>query len=199
MDAILPPGFYDRPTVEVARDLIGARLVHKEGRRRIAGIIVETEAYCGEEDLGCHAKAGRTPRTQVLYGPPGHAYVYLNYGMHWLFNVVTRPVDQPEAVLIRAIIPTESLAVVAQRRGRQPRKVWTDGPGKLTQALGITGAYNTLDITVKNAPVFIEQGLKIPDQFVTTTPRIGFNTVPEPWKSMEWRYLATLPDGYIKN
>lgn len=197
MPSRLPRAYYDRPTLEVARDLLGARLVRVENGRRIAGIITETEAYCGEEDLGCHAKAGRTKRTDPLYGPPGHAYIYFTYGNHWMLCPVTRPEGQPEAVLVRAIRPTEGLDVIAERRGRQPEKRWTDGPGKLTQALGIDGTLNRADLTQRDALLFIEQGVAIPDRFVTTTPRIGLYTVPEPWKSIPWRFLATLPDDFV--
>jgi DNA-3-methyladenine glycosylase len=189
----LPREFYDRPTLAVARDLLGARLVRLEDGSRLAGIIVETEAYCGEQDLGCHAKAGRTRRTEPLYGPPGHAYVYFTYGNHWLFNAVTRPEGQPEAVLIRAILPLEGLEVIEARRGRQPRPRWTDGPGKLTQALGIDGRLNTADLTDPHGEVFIERGRPVEERFVTTTPRIGLYTVPEPWKSLPWRFVAALP------
>jgi len=189
----LPRSFYDRPTLQVARELIGKRLLRLENGRRIGGIITETEAYCGESDLACHAKAGRTPRTEVMYGPPGHAYVYFTYGSHWLFNTVTQPAGQPEAVLIRAIMPTAGLDRIESRRGRQPRKHWTDGPGKLTQALGIDGAFNRLDLSAQNAEIIIEKGVTIPTDFVTTSPRIGLNSVPEPWKSKPWRFLALLP------
>lgn len=188
----LPQKFYNRPTLQVARDLIGKRLVHMDNGKRIAGTIIETEAYCGEQDLACHAKAGRTPRTQVMYGPPGHAYVYFTYGSHWLFNTVTCPKDEPEAVLIRAILPSEGIEIIKSRRGKQPRKRWTDGPGKLTQALGIDGQHNKLDITAKDSAVFIEEDRPIPDKDVTTSPRIGLYTVPEPWKSIPWRFLASL-------
>lgn len=194
--SILARSFYDRPTLAVARDLLGARLVRVENGRRIAGIIVETEAYCGETDLGCHAKAGRTKRTAPLYGPPGHAYIYFTYGNHWLFNTVTCPEGRPEAVLVRAILPTEGLQVIEQRRGRQPRKRWTDGPGKLAQALGLDGRLNTADLTQPQAEIFIESAPPIPEQFVTTTPRIGLYTVPEPWKSIPWRFLAALPEDF---
>src|SRR3970040_1161940 len=98
---ILPRVFYDRPALQVARDLLGMRLVRYDQGQRIAGIIVETEAYRGEEDLGCHCKAGRTPRTKVMYGPPGHAYVYFTYGMHWMLNFVTQVQGFPAAGLIR--------------------------------------------------------------------------------------------------
>ena len=189
--------FFAQPTLDVARQLLGSRLVrveqHEGQTRRIAGIIIETEAYCGEEDLGCHAKAGRTPRTEVMYGPPGHAYVYFTYGMHWLFNFVTRPEGQPEAVLLRAVHPTEGLDIVAERRGHQPARLWTDGPAKVTQAFGIDGQHNRLDLAAPEAIIFVEPGEPVPDEWVTTGPRVGFFTVPEPWKSKPWRFLAHLP------
>jgi DNA-3-methyladenine glycosylase len=189
--------FYAQPTLSVARQLIGCVLVHDQklnGRtRRLSGIITETEAYCGEADLGCHAKAGRTNRTAVMYGPPGHAYVYFTYGNHWLFNCITRPEGQPHAVLIRAIQPLEGIDLIARRRAGQPEKRWTDGPGKLTQALGIDGRHNTLDLTAPKAIIFVQSGQAVPDKLVAKGPRIGLYTVPEPWKSKPWRFLATLP------
>ena len=190
VDNRLPRSFFNRPTLQVARELLGTVLVHVDGGRRIAGIITEAEAYCGEEDLGCHAKAGRTPRTTVMYGLPGFAYVYFTYGMHWLFNTITQPEGVPEAVLIRAIHPTEGIEVISKRRGKQPRQLWTDGPAKLTQALGIHGEHNNRDLTAPDAQVFLEKGIAIPDSAVTTGPRIGLYTVPEPWKSKPWRFLV---------
>lgn len=190
----LPRSFYNRPTLTIARDLLGARLVRIDKNNRIAGIIIETEAYCGEEDLGCHAKAGLTKRNRALYGSPGHAYVYFTYGMHWMFNCVTRPEGTPEAVLIRGITATEGIDIIRQRRGNQPKNRWTDGPGKLTQALGIDGKHNMLDLTSADATIFVEKGIEIPNQNVTTSPRIGLNSVPEPWKSKPWRFLANLKE-----
>lgn len=193
--------FFTQPTLDVARRLLGCALVRLEqqdGRvRRVAGLIIETEAYCGEEDLGCHAKAGFTPRTQALYGPPGHAYVYFTYGMHWLFNFVTRPKGQPEAVLLRAIHPTQGLDIIAKRRGHQPSKRWTDGPAKVTQALAIDGRHNRFDLTTPEAIIFVEPREPLPNEWVTTGPRVGLFTVPEPWKSKPWRFLAHLPDSEI--
>ena len=193
----LSRAFFAQPTLQVARQLIGCTLVHKEkvdGRsRRLAGIITETEAYCGEEDLGCHAKAGRTPRTDIMYGPPGHAYVYFTYGNHWLFNCITQAEGQPHAVLIRAIEPTEGLERMASRRNGKPQKRWTDGPGKLTKALGLDGRYNGIDLADPKAIIFIEAGISVPDNQVQVGPRVGLYTVPEPWKSRPWRFLATLP------
>ena len=187
---ILPRSFYERDTLTVARQLIGKRLVRIEQDQRLSGMICETEAYCGEQDLGCHAKAGRTPRTAVMYGPPGHAYVYFTYGMHWLFNTVTRPAGEPEAVLIRAIVPVEGITAMAERRGHQPRRLWTDGPAKLTQALGIDGQHNNLDLTAPDAEIFIEEGINVPDAWLMRGPRIGLFTVPELWKSKPWRILV---------
>lgn len=182
--------FYNRPTLTVAHELLGKRLVHIENGIRLSGIISETEAYCGEQDLGCHAKAGRTPRTAVMYGPSGVAYVYFTYGMHWLFNTVTMPEGEPEAVLIRAIVPVEGIEIIAERRGKQPRARWTDGPAKLAQALGIDGRHNNLDLCAVDAEIFIEEEDPVPDEWVVTGPRVGFFTVPEPWKSKPWRFLV---------
>jgi DNA-3-methyladenine glycosylase len=193
----LPRSFYAQDTLAVARALLGARLVHLEGETRLSGLIVETEAYCGEEDQGCHAKAGRTPRTEVMYRPPGHAYVYFTYGMHWLFNTVTRPEGEPEAVLVRALVPLEGIGLIKARRGEQPRRLWADGPAKLTQALGIGERHNRLDLTGPDAEIWIEGGVSIPERFVTTGPRVGLNSVSEPWKSKPWRFLAKLPPGWL--
>lgn len=188
--------FFAQPTLEVARQLLGCILVRIEktnGRnRRISGIITETEAYCGEEDLGCHAKAGRTKRTEVMYGPSGHAYIYFTYGNHWLFNCITQAEGQPHAVLVRAIQPLEGLDLIARRRRGQPEARWTDGPGKLTKALRLDGKYNGTDLTASKAIIFVEVGKPIPDSQVVIGPRIGLYTVPEPWKSKPWRFLAKL-------
>jgi DNA-3-methyladenine glycosylase len=186
--------FFNRPTLLVARDLLGKHLVRLENDQRLSGIITETEAYVGEQDQGCHAKAGLTPRTQVMFGPPGHSYVYFTYGMHWMLNFVTEPESMPAAVLIRAISPQEGLEVIAARRGKQPQKHWTDGPAKICQALGIDGSHNGTDLCAPNAQIFVEMGEPVPDHAVTTSPRVGLNSVPEPWKSMPWRFLTTKID-----
>jgi DNA-3-methyladenine glycosylase len=186
MNKILPRSFYSRPTLTVARELIGARLVRILDGVRLSGIITEAEAYIGETDLGCHAKAGRTKRTEIMYGPPGYAYVYFTYGNHWMLNAVTERADFPAAVLIRAFIPDEGVEVIrARRNGRG-----TDGPGKLTQALGIDGHLNRIDLTTPAAGLWIEKGEPIPDSRVTQTPRVGLYTVPEPWKSIAWRFVV---------
>jgi DNA-3-methyladenine glycosylase len=183
---LLPREFYNRPTLTVARELIGARLVRILDDVKLVGLIIETEAYIGEEDLGCHAKAGRTPRTQVMYGPPGHAYVYFTYGNHWMLNAVTEREGFPAAVLIRAIQPVEGVEVMSARRNGRD----TFGPGKLTQAMGITKSENTVDLTEADSGLWIEVGIHVPDSSVTIGPRVGLYSVPEPWKSMPWRFLV---------
>lgn len=188
MAKILPAAFYDRPTLTVARELIGARLVRILNKTRLVGVILEAEAYIGETDLGCHAKAGLTPRTRIMFGPSGHAYVYFTYGNHWMLNAVTEKEGFPAAVLIRAIQPVEGIQVIARRRkGRD-----TFGPGKLTQALGISGKENGSDLTTRSGGLWIEEGIRVPESAVTTRPRVGLNTVPEPWKSKPWRFLARI-------
>ena len=183
---LLPRNFYDRPTLQVTRDLIGARLVRVLDGVKSVGLITETEAYIGEKDLGCHAKAGRTPRTQVMYGPPGHAYVYFTYGNHWMLNVVTEHEGFPAAVLLRAIQPVEGVEIMSLRRhGRD-----TFGPGKLTQAMGITKNENGLDLTRTSGGLWIETGVHVPNSRVTKSPRVGLYSVPEPWKSKPWRFLV---------
>lgn len=193
--SILQSDFYNRPTLTVARALLGARLLRMDGGTRLEGIITETEAYVGETDLACHAKAGRTRRTQAMYGPPGTAYVYFTYGMHWCFNVVTEAEGFPAAVLIRAISLVDSvetadgLRVVAQRRAKAKRADWTNGPAKLTAAFAIDSAFNGTDLTTPETGLWIEAGQPVSDEFVTIGPRVGLYNVPEPWKSIAWRFV----------
>jgi DNA-3-methyladenine glycosylase len=182
----LPVNFYNRPTLIVARELLGARLVRILNGQRLVGEIVEAEAYIGESDLGCHAKAGKTPRTAVMYGRAGIAYVYFTYGMHWMLNAVTETEGFPAAVLIRAIRPLEGVEVISRRRSGRDTK----GPAKLTQALGIDGNLNGHDLTKPNTGLWIESGEQIPDSSVTIGPRVGLYSVPEPWKSKPWRFRA---------
>lgn len=181
-----PREFYDRPTLTVARALIGARLVRIMDGLRLTGLITETEAYIGEDDLGCHAKAGKTARTEIMYGPAGHAYVYFTYGNHWMLNAVTERAGFPAAVLIRAIQPEEGAQVMSARRGGRD----TLGPGKLTQALGIAKGENGADLTAAASGLWIEAGQAVPNSLVTISPRVGLNTVPEPWLSKPWRFLV---------
>ncbi|MBM3778072.1 MAG: DNA-3-methyladenine glycosylase [Acidimicrobiia bacterium] len=180
----LPVEFYARATLTVARQLLGKVLVHDAPDGGAAGIIVETEAYIGEGDPACHASRGRTPRNAPLYGPPGRAYVYLNYGMHWLVNAVTEPEERPAAVLIRALEPIEGLDLMRSRRARDG--VVLDevrlcrGPGNLTRALGIGAAQN--QVSLRRGGLRIEdRGL--PRRSVLTGPRIGIRVgIDRPWR-----------------
>lgn len=189
--SVLQREFYQRDALDVARDLLGCRLVRTQEGQRLAGLIMETEAYQGEDDLGSHASAGKTPRTSVMYGPPGLAYVYFTYGIHWLLNAVTGDAGTPAAVLIRAIRPVEGEEIMAGNRPYNANKRgWTDGPAKLTQALAIDGGFNTVDLCSKENKLWIETGETIPDDVVQRTARIGLNSVPEPWRSIPWRFVV---------
>jgi len=183
---ILPRSFYSRPTLTVARELIGARLIRILDGVKLVGLIAETEAYISEKDMACHARAGLTPRTRVMYGEPGHAYVYFTYGNHWMLNVVTERQGFPAAVLIRAIQAIEGVEVMsARRQGRD-----TFGPGKLCQAMGIGQAENGVDLTNTASGLWIEDGVKVPKTLVTKGPRVGLNNTPEPWLSKPWRFMV---------
>ena len=184
----LPREFYARPTLTVARALLGMRLVRLQDGVQLSGIITEAEAYIGQEDLGCHAHSGKSLRNAIMFGPPGHAYVYFTYGMHWMLNAVTEREDFPAAVLLRAIQPLEGVEVIsARRQGRD-----TFGPAKLTQALGIDGTLNGIDLCSPASGLWIEPGLPVPESAVLTGPRVGLYTVPEPWKSIPWRFRMTI-------
>jgi len=175
----LPRTFYDRPTEQVARDLLGNVLECRTADGVAAGRIVETEAYLGEHDLACHAVAGRTARTAPLYGAPGIAYVYFIYGMYWCFNAVTRAEHEPSAVLVRAVEPVAGLALMRRRRPRARRDTdLTNGPGKLCLALGIDGTLNWASL--QRPPLVIRRGDPVADADVTVTPRIGIT------QSAEW-------------
>lgn len=139
----LPRSFYSRPTIEVARDLLGKILVHG----KTAGRIVETEAYLGLADAAAHAFRGRTARTEVIFGPPGHAYVYLIYGVHECLNIVAEPEHSPGCVLIRALDPVAGIDLMRKRRGVEPIEKLASGPGKLTIAMGISRRENGVDVT----------------------------------------------------
>lgn len=186
---ILPSDFYARPTLEVARDLLGKILRHRGRDGAAAGRIVEVEAYIGEDDPACHAAPGPTPRNAPLYGPPGVAYVYLNYGLHYLVNAVTEEKGSPAAVLIRALEPVEGLDLMRRRRTRAkwrrgkpipPDHELCRGPGNLTTALGITLSQNKLPLT--KLPLVIEDAGS-PVEKIEWTPRIGIRVGTEqPWR-----------------
>lgn len=185
----LPRGFYNRPTLDVARDLIGKVLVNTCRGVRTSGVIVEVEAYVGESDPACHAAPGPTKRNAPLYGPPGFAYVYLNYGIHWLVNAVTEGEGSPAAVLIRALEPLEGVAAMQRRRGRRvSHHALCRGPGNLTVAMGITQAQNREDLC--GPRLYIEdRGLPAPKE-ISWGPRIGIRVGTErPWRG----YVAAHP------
>jgi DNA-3-methyladenine glycosylase len=184
--------FYDRPTLDVARDLLGKVLVHRRQSAVTSGVIVEVEAYIGEDDPACHAAPGPTRRNGPLYGPAGFSYVYLNYGIHCLVNVVTEAEGSPAAVLIRALEPLEGIPTMRRRRtraakGRRPMEgtVTTAdlcrGPGNLTMAMGITLAENRQDLTGDR--LFIEdRRVRIGE--ISWGPRIGIRVGTErPWRA----------------
>jgi len=190
---LLGRSFFHRATLQVARELLGAKLVRDYNGQQIAGIIIETEAYIGKEDLGCHASRGKTPRNEVMFGEAGRAYVYFTYGMHWLLNVVTEEVGFPAAVLIRAIQPIQGVDLIARTRGNVPRTQWTNGPAKLCQALSIDGNFNGCDLCSPSSMLRIERGVTFTDDKVKTSARIGLFSVPQPWKDIPWRfYVSTL-------
>ncbi len=166
---ILPEGFYARPTIEVAKALLGKILVHG----RTAGMIVEVEAYLGEQDRAAHAWRGLTPRTRVLFGPPGRAYVYFIYGMHECLNIVAEPDGSPGCVLIRALEPMTGIARMRQRRpAARSLEELTSGPGRLTRALGITRRLYGADLT-RPGPFTLRRWLREPAFRIGAGPRIG--------------------------
>jgi DNA-3-methyladenine glycosylase len=187
----LPAAFYARPTLDVLPDIIGKVLVHDTAEGRTAGIIIEAEAYIGEDDPACHAAPGPTRRNAPLYGPPGHAYVYLNYGIHYLVNAVTEPAGSPAAVLIRALEPLEGLDLMRRRREARrsaARTALSDddlcrGPGNLTVALGIDLARNGSDLT--RGPLTIEDHALAPGRCVYS-PRIGLRVGTEAHWRCAW-------------
>lgn len=186
----LPRSFFNRPTQTVARELLGCYLIRKLSGILLVGTVVETEAYIGERDLACHAKAGRTPRTEIMYGPPGFAYVYFTYGIHWMLNLVTEEDGFPAAVLIRAIQPLKGIAHMQDRRGRKSLFQLASGPAKLTQSLGIARKENGLDCCQTDSPLTLTRGAAVPSSSIVATPRIGLGQTPEPWLSKPWRFAV---------
>jgi len=178
--------FYRRSTLTVARELLGQRLVRVVDDQRLAGLIVEVEAYIGEDDAACHAACGRTPRNEAMYGPPGHAYVYFIYGMHHCLNVVTEEEGFPAAVLIRALEPLEGLEIMRRYRPGKPDRELANGPAKLSQALAIGRSFNGVDLCTGEA-LFIEEGRMVDQEEVGASPRIGIKA-DELARSVPWRF-----------
>ena len=163
--------WFDRPAIAVARDVLGARVVHVAPEGTVGGRIVEVEAYAGPEDLAAHSARGRTPRNEVMFGPPGRLYVYLIYGLHHCMNVVTGPGDKPEAVLIRALEIDEGIALARQRRGpRPPDSRLAAGPGNVGQALGVDRSLNGTDLAAGPVRIVPHSG---PGPAIRSGPRVG--------------------------
>jgi DNA-3-methyladenine glycosylase len=172
--------FFDRSVHEVARELIGCELTIGE----TAGVIVETEAY-EAADPACHAYIGRTTRNEVLFGPPGHAYVYLSYGIHSLLNFVTEPEGSASAVLIRALEPTSGIELMRERRRQEAVEQLCSGPGKLTEALGVGLTLNGADLLQPPFELHEPAGEWLGVE-VVTGPRIGITKAAE----LPWRYCV---------
>jgi DNA-3-methyladenine glycosylase len=185
--APLPREFYDRDPEQVARDLLGCVLECASPEGKAAGIIVETEAYLGPHDPACHAAAGLTNRTKWLFGPPGTAYVYFIYGVHWCANAVTREEGFGSAVLFRALEPIAGVDLMRQRRRVKRDRDLANGPGKLCEALGITGAVNGRSLAAP--PLAVYSGAPVPRGSILTTPRIGIT------KAADWPLRFVLKDS----
>ena len=186
----LPRSFYDRPVLAVARACIGKVLVHRDAGGLLAGRIVEAEAYRGPEDLAAHSAGGRrTRRTEAMFGPAGHAYMYFIYGMHWAFNVVAGAEGKPHAVLVRALEPLLGRERMAERRGLSPSAVGLcNGPGKLCQALGLDGAHYGLDLAGDRLWL-AEAPPGSPRLAVGTSPRVNV-AYAGAWAERPWRFYA---------
>jgi len=180
-----PLAWFDRPSAAVARDLLGARLVHATSEGPIGGRIVEVEAYSGPEDLAAHSSRGRTPRNEVMFGPPGHLYVYLIYGLHHCLNVVTGPGEKPEAVLIRALEIDEGMDLARARRGpRPPGSRLAAGPGNVARALGVDRSLNGADLTT--GPIrILPRSTPMPP--IRSGPRVGVDYAG-PWAERPLRF-----------
>lgn len=179
----MPRSFYEQPTLEVAKQLLGKYLVRVTEAGPVVGKIVETEAYVGPEDRASHASRGRTRRTEVMFGPPGYAYVYLIYGMYYCFNVVTEREGYPAAVLVRAVEPVPPLQSFGSSNRRN---LPTNGPGKVCRYFGIDRSFNGMDLC--GSALFIEdRRTPIAPEEIAQAPRIGVDYAGR-WKDMPWRF-----------
>jgi DNA-3-methyladenine glycosylase len=193
---VLPRSFYERPVLDVARDCIGMVLVRRTPEGITSGRIVESEAYRGPEDLAAHSAGGRrTQRTEAMFGPPGHAYMFLLYGMHWAFNIVVAKEGEPHAVLIRAIEPVAGVELMARRRSVDPSKrELTNGPGKVCAALGLTKAAYGLDLCARAESVAASQA-RDEELYLTWGPAVATGRSPRinvdyagAWAARPWRF-----------
>lgn len=176
--AVLPVSFFRRDAATVAQDLLGRVVVGGTGRRKVAGRIVETEAYLGAPDPASHAfEHRRNAANQSLYAPPGSWYVYRSYGIHWCANLVAGPPGEGAAVLLRALEPLEGLALMRRRRGLSRDQQLCAGPGRLCEALGVTRALDGLGM--RASPLLVLEGEPVPGDLVARTPRIGITRAAE--------------------
>jgi DNA-3-methyladenine glycosylase len=180
--------FYERDTLQVARALLGKKLVRRINGLKLAGMIVETEAYCGETDSACHAHRGKTPRNAVMFGKPGYAYVYFTYGMHYMLNLVTEAEGNPCAVLVRAIVPVTGVKEMESLRKRKGAEL-TNGPAKICQALNIDKSLNGWDLTL-GSKLWVENYKSFPAKSILPTPRIGINYAKKEHREALWRFLV---------
>jgi len=186
---MLKADFFERPAPLLAPDLLGKVLVRQFNGKLLVGIITETEAYQGQEDLACHARVGKTRRNQVMYGEAGRAYIYFTYGMHWLLNIVADKVDMPAAVLIRSVFPLAGIEAMAVNRPHLAHSSqWLNGPAKLTQAFSLDGSLNGHDLRESGSELFLAEALVVPQHKIKASPRIGLGNTPEPWLSLPWRW-----------
>jgi len=184
---LLPRSFYSRSTLDVATGLLGKVLVRRLDRRNLAGRIVETEAYVGPHDLACHASKGHTPRTSIMFGPPGYAYVYMIYGFYFCLNVVTEPLGYPAAVLIRAVEPLENVDLMRQLRNNPERETnIASGPGKLCMAMSIDKQLNGADLL--GTTIWIEDR-KLDPGPIQPSPRVGVDYAGE-YRDKPWRFYV---------
>jgi len=185
--SILERAFYARPTITVARELLGKKLVRQTDGAKLSGVIIETEAYCGSTDSACHAHRGKTPRNTVMFGRPGVAYVYFTYGMHYLLNLVTEEEGNPCAVLVRALLPVSGLEEMQSRRKKHGKEL-TNGPAKLCQALAIDKSLNGWDLT-RGEHLWVENYQSVQPRDILSMPRIGIDYAREKDRKAPWRFL----------
>lgn len=195
---ILNQDFYNRDTIQVAKDLLGKKLVRRPKGRILSGMVVETEAYLSRSDSASHASRGQTPRNSVMFGPAGRAYVYFIYGMHYMFNIVTEEKGSPGAILIRAVDPLDGLNQMQVRRKKTGRDL-TNGPAKLCQAMAIDKSLNGWDLTCGKT-LWLEDYKAIPDACVFSGPRIGIDYADPKDRQADLRFLVgkerrEKPDG----
>ena len=192
-NSCLPRSFFNRKTLKVASDLLGKQLVKIDTEGTISGIVNDVEAYVGTTDLACHAHSGRTKRNLIMWGKPGFTYIYLIYGIHWLLNFETEEDGVPAAVLLRGIVPIEGQQMMLMRRKGKLCNL-TNGPARICQALNLSGKDSGKDLCNSKSSLFLKPGIQIPAEHIKCTPRIGINSVPEPWKSIPWRYTCQIPE-----